>query len=197
MAMTTKARTRGLKKTQQLLGAGADVRSYGIGVIGPDPRRTIALIVIVFAAAIALSFIFLNVIIIPSVLLVLVIFGAIDRPASLAMTDRGVAVFGRSEITGRPRKFLTVLPPSVLGDRGVVQSNSRVHLPGVSPLAAQKGVRPDSLGGRPRGERQPMGAAIGRWGDGAIRWCSECTDSLSRSGFSRSGFSKGRAQRRE
>jgi hypothetical protein len=129
MAMTKRARSRGLKKTQQLLGTGADVRSYGVGVIGPDPRRTIALIVLVFGVAIALSFVFLNVIIIPSVLLVLVIFGAVDRPASFAMTDRGMAVFARSELTGRPRKFLTVLPSGVLTGQGVKQSTSHVHLP--------------------------------------------------------------------
>ena len=76
--------------------------AYGIGVIGPDPRRTDALLVVVFAVAIALSFVFLGVIIIPGVLLVVVIHGAIDRPASVAVTSRGVAIL--SELNGRPRR---------------------------------------------------------------------------------------------
>ena len=111
------------------MGAGSQVHAYAIGVIGPDPRRTDVLLVMVFAVAIALSFVFLGVIIIPGVLLVAAIHGAIDRPASVAATNKGVAVLARSELNGRPRKLLTVLPHGVLTDPSVQRSGSYVHLP--------------------------------------------------------------------
>ena len=62
MAMTKRARSKRLRKSEQLLGAGTDGQGYGVGVIGPDPRRTDLLLVLVFAVSIALSFIFFRVI---------------------------------------------------------------------------------------------------------------------------------------
>jgi hypothetical protein len=129
MTMTKRARSNGLQKSEQLLGAGTNAQGYGIGVIGPDPRRTDFLLVLVFVVAIALSFVFLGVIIIPGVLLVAAMHGAIDRPASVAVTNRGIAIFARSELSGRPRKVLTVLPHGVLTDGTVEHSGSYVHLP--------------------------------------------------------------------
>ena len=153
MAMTKRARSRRLRQSEQLLGAGTNAQAYGIGVIGPDPRRTDALLVVVFAAAIALSFVFLGVIIIPGVLLVVVIHGAIDRPASVAVTSRGVAILARSELNGRPRKVLTVLPHGVLTD-GTVRRTGILRSPGGSPsLVPQEGVR-----AAPRCPRYRIGA---------------------------------------
>jgi hypothetical protein len=129
MAMSKKARAKGLQKSQELLGANSGAHDYGIGVIGPDPRRTSVVLLIVLAGAVALSFLFLGVIIIPGVLLVGAIFGAIDRPASVSITNQGMAVFARSEVNGHPRKLLTVLPHSVLTDRTVTRSGGYVHLP--------------------------------------------------------------------
>ena len=111
------------------MGAGSHAHAYAIGVIGPDPRRTDLLLVLIFTVAIALSFVFLGVIIIPGVLLVAAIHGAIDRPASVATTNQGVAVLARSELNGRPRELLTVLPHGVLTDPTVRRSGSYVHLP--------------------------------------------------------------------
>ena len=127
--MTKKARLKGLRRSEQLIGAGSHADAYAIGVIGPDPRRTDLLLVMIFAVAIALSFVFLGVIIIPGVLLVAAIHGAIDRPASVATTNQGVAVLARSELNGRPRSLLTVLPLGVLTDPSVRRSGSYVHLP--------------------------------------------------------------------
>jgi hypothetical protein len=129
MAMTKRARTNGLRRSEQLLGAGANAYEYGVGVIGPDPRRTDVLLVLIFAVAVALSFVFLGVIVIPGVLLVAAIHGAIDRPASVAVTNQGIAVLARSEINGRPRKVLTMLPRGVLTDGTVQRSGAYVHLP--------------------------------------------------------------------
>jgi hypothetical protein len=129
MAMTKRTRSKGLRKSEQLIGPGVNVHEYGIGVIGPDPRRTDVLLVLIFAIAIALSFVFLGVIIIPGVFLVAAIHGAIDRPASVAVTNQGVAILARSELSGQPRKVLTVLPHGVLTDGSVVRSGAYVHLP--------------------------------------------------------------------
>jgi hypothetical protein len=128
MAMTKRTRSKGLRKSEQLIGSG-NAREYGIGVIGPDPRRTDLFLVAIFAVAIALSFVFLGVIIIPGVLLVAAIHGAIDRPASAAVTNQGIAILARSELSGQPRKVLTVLPHGVLTDGTVLRSGGYVHLP--------------------------------------------------------------------
>jgi hypothetical protein len=81
MAMTKRTRSKGRRKSEQLMGSGMSVREYGIGVIGPDPRRTDLYLLAIFAVSIALSFLFLGVVIIPGILLVAAIHGAIDRPA--------------------------------------------------------------------------------------------------------------------
>ena len=129
MTMTKRARSKRLRKSEHLLGAGTEGQGYGTGVIGPDPRRTDLLLVLVFAVSIALSFIFFRVILIPGVLLIAAIHGAIDRPASVAVTNRGIAILARSEFNGRPRKVLTVLPHGILTDGTVQRSGSYVHLP--------------------------------------------------------------------
>jgi hypothetical protein len=129
MAMTKRTRSKGLRKSEQLMGSGINAREYGIGVIGPDPRRTDLFLVAIFAVAIALSFVFLGVIIIPGVLLVAAIHGAIDRPASAAVTNQGIAILARSELSGQPRKVLTVLPHGVLTDGTALRSGGYVHLP--------------------------------------------------------------------
>jgi hypothetical protein len=132
MAMTKRTRSKGLKKSGQLLGSGTDIHGYGIGVIGPDPRRTDVLLVVVFAGLIALCFIFLGVILVPGVsgvLLVAAVYGSINRPASVAVTNQGIAILARSELSGQPRKVLTVLPDGVLTDATIRRSGAYVHLP--------------------------------------------------------------------
>ena len=127
--MSKKGRTKSVRRSEEILGRGIVADHYALGVIGPDPRRTSALVALLLAVAIALSFILFGAIIIPGVLFIVVLFAVIDRPASVAVTDRGVAVLARSEVNGRPRKLLAVLPQGVLADRTVVRSGSYVHLP--------------------------------------------------------------------
>jgi hypothetical protein len=129
MAMRQKTRSKRLRKSEQLLGAGTVAKEYATGVIGPDPRRTWSLMAMVLAVVMALSFVFLGVVVIPGFLLMFAIFGAIDRPASVVVTNQGFAVFARSEFNGRPRKVLTVLPQAVLADRTVSRSGAYVQLP--------------------------------------------------------------------
>ena len=115
-----------------MLGAGTAVREYGVGVIGPNPRATAAGIVLAFAAIVVVAVVFFHVILVPGVLFVVVIaaiYGAIDRPASFVVTDRGLVVLARSEVNGRPRRVITVLPESVLIAPTVRRSGGYVHLP--------------------------------------------------------------------
>ena len=129
MAMRKKTRLKGLRKSEQLLGAGTIAKDYGIGVIGPDPRLTTWLIVAVLVAVAAVSFLFFGVVIFPGIFLLYALYEAIERPASVALTNQGVAVLARSEFNGHPRKVLTVLPPGVLAAPTARRSGGYVHLP--------------------------------------------------------------------
>jgi hypothetical protein len=131
MAMRERTRARGRRNSEKVLGAGIAVEEYGVGIIGPDPRGTAAVILLGFAAIVAVTVLYFGIIIIPGFLLLAAIYGAIDRPASFAVTDRGLAVLARSEFNGRPRKVITVLPETVLDSPTVVRSRGFVHLPEV------------------------------------------------------------------
>jgi hypothetical protein len=85
--------------------------------------------VMVLAAVIALSFVIFGIVIIPGVLLLGAIFEAIERPASVVVTNQGLAVFARSEFSGRPRKVLTVLPQGTLTSPTIVRTGGFVNLP--------------------------------------------------------------------
>jgi hypothetical protein len=126
--MSQRARSKGLQNTEKILGAGLPVKEYAIGVIGPDPRGTVAILILAFAAVVAVTVLFFGLIVIPGFLLLGAIFGAIDRPASFAVTERGLVVLARSEVNGRPRKLLTVLPQSVLASPTVKRSGGYVQI---------------------------------------------------------------------
>jgi hypothetical protein len=131
MVMRNKTRAKGLQKSEQLLGAGAVAKEYGIGVIGPDPRLTTWIIVGVLVAVVAVVLLFFGMVIYPGlmgILLLYAVYGAIERPASVAVTNGGVAVLARSEFNGQPRKVLTVLPQGVLATPTALRSGGYVHL---------------------------------------------------------------------
>src|ERR1700721_370688 len=98
MAMRNRTRSKRLQKSQELLDSGVNAHGYGIGVIGPDPRGTVAVLVVIFAVAIALAFVLFGVIVIPGlsvVLLLVALHVAIDRPAAVAVTNQGITVLTR------------------------------------------------------------------------------------------------------
>jgi hypothetical protein len=130
MAMMGKrARSKGRRKSERLLGTGTVANEYAIAYIGPNPRRTTAYMVMVLAVVIALSFVIFGIVIIPGILLLGSIFEAIERPASVVVTNQGLAVFARSEFSGRPRKVLAVLPHGTLTSPTVLRSGAFVNLP--------------------------------------------------------------------
>ncbi len=104
-------------------------RAYGVGEIGPDPRRTAFFIVCGVVVVAFLSFIIYSVIVVPGVLLIWAVYVAIERSSCVVVTDEQVAVLARSEFSGRPRRFIGWLPREVLTAANVYRSGGYVHLP--------------------------------------------------------------------
>jgi hypothetical protein len=159
MAMRNRTRARGRRNSEKLLGAGIAVEEYGVGIIGPDPRGTAAVVLLGFAAIVAVTVLYFGIIIIPGFLLLAAIYGAIDRPASFAVTDRGLAVLARSEFNGQPRKVITILPETVLHSPTVVRSGGFVHLPDVH-LWMRRKEHERLLGAARGGSLRPWAAPV-------------------------------------
>jgi hypothetical protein len=126
--MRTSTRNKRLSQCQRFLGGQGTARAYGVGEIGPDPRRTLFLIFCGVVAIAVLSFVIYSVIVVPGVFLIWAVYVAVERSSSVVVTDDGVAILARSEFNGRPRKFVALLPPGILIEP-VQRSRGYVHLP--------------------------------------------------------------------
>jgi hypothetical protein len=128
--MRAATRSKRLRQSQRFLsGTTGTARAYGVGEIGPDPRRTLFFIVCGIVAVAFLMFIIYAVVVIPGLLLIWAVYVAVERSTSIVVTDQGVAILARSEFNGRPRKFVALLPATALMDPTVVRSGRYVHLP--------------------------------------------------------------------
>jgi len=129
MAIWHRTRKKGLHASQELLGSSTRAIAYGIGLIGPDPRTTIAFIV-VGAIVLVLLFVFVaGAIVIPGVLALALIYYAIDQPTAVVVTSTGIAIITRSVVTGRPKRLLFIIPLDVLAGSQVRTSRSFLELP--------------------------------------------------------------------
>lgn len=108
--MRTTSRSKHLDQSRQFLGGQLTGRAYGIGEIGPDPRRTAFFILCGVVVVALLSFIIYSVVVVPGILLIWAVYVSVERSTCLVVTDGGVAILARSEFNGRPRKFVTLLP---------------------------------------------------------------------------------------
>jgi hypothetical protein len=126
--MRANTRHKRLQQSGRFLTAGT-ARAYGVGEIGPDPRRTLFFIVLGVVAVAFLSFVVYAVIVFPGVFLIWAVYVTFERSTSVVVTDRGVAILARSEFNGRPRKFVALLPAGILTDHTVQRSGRYVHLP--------------------------------------------------------------------
>jgi hypothetical protein len=125
-----KTRNKRLQQSRRFLGGNAGSgRTYGVGEIGPDPRRTLFFILCGVVAVAFVSFVVYSVVVLPGVVLIWAVYVVIERSTSLVVTDRGVAILARSEFVGRPRKFVALLPWGILNDPTVQRSGRYVHLP--------------------------------------------------------------------
>ncbi|MGD0742372.1 MAG: hypothetical protein ABSA31_03670 [Acidimicrobiales bacterium] len=132
MAMTARARAKGLRKSRELLGPDVAVRAFGIGVVGPDPRQTATVIVLAAAAVSVLFVLVLNVIPpggVLGVVILLVIYWLIDRPAAVVIADRGVAILERSWWSGVPTRIAKLLAPGSLAGSCARRTGGYVHVP--------------------------------------------------------------------
>jgi hypothetical protein len=127
--MRATTREKRLAQSQHFLTGRGTARAYGVGAIGPDPRRTVFFILCGVAAVAFLSFVVYSVIVFPGVLLIWAVFVAVERSTSVVVTDEGMAILARSEFNGRPRRFVALLPPGMLTDPTVQRSGRYVHLP--------------------------------------------------------------------
>ena len=127
--MRTSTRDKRLTQCERFLGGQGTARAYGIGEIGPDPRRTLFFILCCVIAVAFLSFVIYAVIIFPGVFLIWAVYVAVERSTCVVVTDRGVAILARSEFNGRPRKLIGLLPPGILTDPTIQRSGRYVYLP--------------------------------------------------------------------
>jgi len=128
--MRAATRTKRLRQCQRFLsGTTGTARAYGVGEIGPDPRRTLFFILCGIVAVAFLMFVVYAVVVVPGILLIWAIYVAVERSTSVVVTDQGVALLARSEFNGRPRKLVALLPATALTDASVERSGRYVHLP--------------------------------------------------------------------
>ncbi len=128
-AMRTSTRNKRLSQSQRFLGGQGTARAYGVGEIGPDPRRTLVFILCGVVAVAFLSFVIYSVIVFPGVFLIWAVYVAVERSTCVVVTDGGVALLARSEFNGRPRKLVATLPPGILSEPNIQRSGRYVHLP--------------------------------------------------------------------
>jgi hypothetical protein len=111
---------------------GAEPLAYAAAVSGPDPRKTIGLIIggaivldIVLAASAHIAFG-------PGALIIVVlmlVYSAIDKPRAVVVSDRGVAVVGRSAWSGRSHEILSICASAEWLEPAIVQRGSYVEIP--------------------------------------------------------------------
>jgi len=126
--MRSSTRSKRLDQSQRFLAGRGIPRAYGVGEIGPDPRRTLFLIFCGVLAVAFFSFVIYSVIVFPGVLLIWAVYVAVERSTCVVVTDEGVAILARSEFNGRPRKFVALLPPHILSDPTIERSGRYVHV---------------------------------------------------------------------
>jgi len=127
--MRASRREKRLYQSQKYLAGRETPRVYAVGEIGPDPRRTLFLILCGVVAVALLAFVIYSVIVFTGVFLIWAVYVAAERSTCVVVTDTGVAVLARSEFNGRPRKFIASLPQGALSDATVQRSGRYVHLP--------------------------------------------------------------------
>lgn len=136
MALSNRNREKGLKISEAIVGDGAAL-AYGIGQVGPDPRKTRLQIVI---GAIVFTVFLVAVVkaaIVPGFLVWFLIFSFIVRPVGVVVTNRNVVVLERSLVTGRPKRIRSTLPASALSEMSKAEKSGYFQFP-----AAELWLRP-------------------------------------------------------
>ena len=109
MALSGRAREKGMQKASTLLPPETRLRTYAVGR-GHGRMTTGAMVaggifLAAFVVALALGFI-----LIPGGLLLVFVISEVRPPRAVVITDQGIGVLARSIWTGRPSKVLALLP---------------------------------------------------------------------------------------
>ncbi len=136
--MRPSTRDKRLCQSQRFLRGIGTARAYGVGEIGPDPRRTRFFILSAVVAVALVAFVFYSSIVFPGLFLIWAVYVAVERSTCVVVTDEGLAILARSEFNGRPRKFVALLPSEVLADPTIERSGRYVHLPTYSLWLREK-----------------------------------------------------------
>jgi len=174
VALSESARTKGLARSQELLGPGVHAQHYGIGLTGPDPRRTRIWIVIVFAVMAFVTLVLVRIGIVPGALLVMIVYWSIDKPTAVVTSGQVAHVLERSFWNGRPSRVLVTLPTTELVAPHATVEGSFVHVPGLR-LWLKRGEY-EALGLRD-GAREPSESPLSPMVPSAPvegRFCSTC-----------------------
>jgi hypothetical protein len=103
-------RKKSVAKVQKLLGSGGTIRMYGFGVGGPEPRRSMYIIVGSVVAGCLALLVLTGVLVFPGILALYIIRWVVNTPRGVAVADQGVAVTKESFINAQPTEIITRLP---------------------------------------------------------------------------------------
>ncbi len=107
MSMSTRQRTKSVKKAQTLIPAGV-VIDYAIGREGRHPTLVMGGVLGLFATLSLVMLAATGGFVMPGLLLLLVMQHLISPPRGIAVCDRGVAVTERSLWNGEPTKVVAL-----------------------------------------------------------------------------------------
>jgi len=114
MALSSSARKKHAQQAIKLLPQGTTIRAYVIGRAHARISNEAIIGGVIFAVAFIVA-LMLGYILIPGGLLALYVFHQTRPPRSVAVSDQGLAVLGRSLWNGRPNKVVALLPPVRIG----------------------------------------------------------------------------------
>ena len=136
MALSNRNREKGLKISAAIVGDGAAL-AYGVGQVGPDPRKTRVQIV---AGAVVLTVFLVAVVkaaVVPGFLIWFLLYSFIVRSVGVVVTGSNVVVLERSLVTGRPKRIRTTLPAGALSGLSAAEKGGYFHV-----SAAELWLRP-------------------------------------------------------
>ncbi len=128
MPMSRHTRAKGTKRARRVLGPDAQILEYSAGVVGPDPRKTRAYIIVGEFAVLALSLLLLHAGIAPGALIFILIYNAVDKPTAVVRLPQGVVLLNRNWLTGSPHSHAGTLTLDQINEAAGETSGSYVYV---------------------------------------------------------------------
>ena len=105
---STRAQRRGMAAARPQLHPTSEPKAYAIGVAGPPPGRTLAWVIGGSVASTALLSTLAGGLVGPGVLVVMILFWALNPPRGVVVTSNSAVVMKRSMFNGKPTTVLEV-----------------------------------------------------------------------------------------